>query len=236
MLSLTSVHSAPTQAFLDLYTIREELGTVQGLTITFIGDLLYGRPVHSLVYLLQHYHVKVQLVSPKALALPAKVRQQLVSAGQLLVESEALTKEIVAQSDVLYCTRVQKERFPSVEEYDKVKGAYRVDNATLKYAKREMIIMHPLPRNEEIAEEVDFDERAAYFRQVRLCRVSHSILRFDAFPGYLAWCRCVEHATRSSCTSFELRLTWSLDEIWPVLQDGSVGVGDVVKNRLAPQE
>lgn len=157
----------PTQAFLDLFTIREELGTVQGLTITFLGDLLYGRPVHSLVYLLRHYHVQVQLVAPKALALPAKVREQLVASGQLLCESETLTPEIMARSDVLYCTRVQRERFPSEEEYQRVKNSYRVDNASLKHAKSSMIVMHPLPRNEEVAEEVDFDQRAAYFRQVR---------------------------------------------------------------------
>lgn len=156
----------PTQAFLDLFTIREELGTVQGLTITFVGDLLYGRTVHSLVYLLRHYQARVQLVSPKSLRLPNRVREQLVASGQLLCESETLTKEIIAKSDVLYCTRVQKERFPSVEEYEAVKNSYRIDNATMKHAKSSMAILHPLPRNEEIAEEIDFDSRAAYFRQV----------------------------------------------------------------------
>lgn len=156
----------PTQAFLDLFTIREELGTVQGLTITFIGDLLYGRPVHSLIYLLQHYHVKVQLVAPKSLSLPPAVHEQLVRSGQLLEVSETLTPEIIARSDVLYCTRVQSERFPNKEEYEKVRGSYRIDNSTLRNAKSNMIVMHPLPRNEEIAEEVDFDPRAAYFRQV----------------------------------------------------------------------
>lgn len=156
----------PTQAFLDLFTIREELGTVQGLTITFLGDLLYGRTVHSLVYLLHHYQVKVQLVSPKSLALPPSVYEQLVKSGQLLTVSETLTPEIIARSDVLYCTRVQSERFPSQADYEKVRGLYRIDNATLKNAKSSMIVMHPLPRNEEIAEEVDFDPRAAYFRQV----------------------------------------------------------------------
>ncbi|CAN8102284.1 unnamed protein product [Discula destructiva] len=157
----------PTQAFLDLFTIREELGTVQGLTITFLGDLLYGRTVHSLVYLLRHYQVKVQLVSPKSLALPESVHEQLVKSGQLLTVSETLTPEILARSDVLYCTRVQSERFPSKEDYEKVRGLYRIDNATLKNAKSSMIVMHPLPRNEEIAEEVDFDPRAAYFRQMK---------------------------------------------------------------------
>lgn len=156
----------PTQAFLDLFTIREELGTVQGLTITFLGDLLYGRTVHSLVYLLRHYQVQVQLVAPKGLKLPENVREQLRASGQLLCESETLTPEILAKSDVLYCTRVQRERFGNADEYEQVKNSYRVDNAALKHAKTSMVVLHPLPRNEEVAEEVDFDQRAAYFRQV----------------------------------------------------------------------
>ncbi|KAI0175950.1 carbamoyl-phosphate synth [Hypoxylon sp. FL1284] len=165
----------PTQAFLDLFTIREELGTVQGLIITFVGDLLYGRPVHSLVYLLRHYQVQVQLVAPKSLALPQEVRSLLKESGQLLCESEELSPEILSRSDVLYCTRVQKERFPTVEEYEKVKNSYRIDNATLKHAKQTTRVLHPLPRNEEVAEEVDFDHRAAYFRQMRYglyCRMA----------------------------------------------------------------
>ncbi|KAK4454336.1 protein pyrABCN [Podospora aff. communis PSN243] len=165
----------PTQAFLDLFTIREELGTVQGLTITFVGDLLYGRPVHSLVYLLRHYQVKVQLVSPKSLRLPDAVRAQLKSEDQLLCESETLTPEILARSDVLYCTRVQKERFTDLAEFERVKHSYRIDNSTLKHAKSTMVVLHPLPRNEEVAEEVDFDGRAAYFRQMRYglyCRMA----------------------------------------------------------------
>ncbi|KAK4193838.1 protein pyrABCN [Podospora australis] len=165
----------PTQAFLDLFTIREELGSMANLTITFVGDLLYGRPVHSLVYLLQHYQVKVQLVSHKSLQLPAAVRQQLVDAGQLLCESEELTPEILGRTDVLYCTRVQKERFSDLSVYEKVKNAYRIDQSTLKLAKETTVVMHPLPRNKEVAEELDFDQRAAYFRQMRYglyCRMA----------------------------------------------------------------
>ena len=156
----------PTQAFLDLFTIREELGTVNTLTITFVGDLRYGRTVHSLVKLLRHYDVRVQLVSPPFLALPPDVRQQLISSGQLIHESSTLSPEIVARSDVLYCTRIQKERFDDKTEYEKLRGGLVVDNKVLKHAKTSMIVMHPLPRNEEVGEEVDFDQRAAYFRQV----------------------------------------------------------------------
>jgi carbamoyl-phosphate synthase/aspartate carbamoyltransferase len=156
----------PTQAFLDLFTIREELGTVTGLTITFMGDLKYGRTVHSLIKLLRHYAVHIQLVSPEELSLPTDARDSLIGVGQLLAESNTLTKEIIARSDVLYCTRVQKERFSNIEEYERLKDSFIVDNTTLKSAKTHMVIMHPLPRNAEIAEEVDFDQRAAYFRQV----------------------------------------------------------------------
>ncbi|KAJ5945906.1 Carbamoyl-phosphate synthase large subunit [Penicillium verhagenii] len=165
----------PTQAFLDLFTIREELGTVAGLTITFTGDLRYGRTVHSLIKLLRFYDVQVQLVSPKELALPEDVRKQLVASGQLRLETDVLTPEIVARSDVLYSTRVQKERFSDLAQYERLKDSFVIDNALLKHAKSHMVVMHPLPRNAEITEEVDFDQRAAYFRQMRYglyCRMA----------------------------------------------------------------
>ncbi|KFY69501.1 hypothetical protein V496_00178 [Pseudogymnoascus sp. VKM F-4515 (FW-2607)] len=165
----------PTQAFLDLFTIREELGTVTGLTITFTGDLLHGRTVHSLCKLLQYYDVQVQLVSPPQLALPADIRDMLKASGQLVLESTELTPDIVAKSDVLYCTRVQKERFSDLAEYERLKDTFIIDNKTLKAAKPSMVVMHPLPRNAEVAGEVDFDQRAAYFRQMRYglyCRMA----------------------------------------------------------------
>ncbi len=157
----------PTQAFLDLFTIREELGTVNGITVTFMGDLKYGRPVHSLCRLLRHYQVRVNLVSPKELRLPEHLRQELIDANMLASESEKLTKDIIAKSDILYCTRVQQERFEDQEQYERLKDSYIVDNKILSYAKQHMAVMHPLPRVNEIREEVDFDQRAAYFRQMR---------------------------------------------------------------------
>lgn len=157
----------PTQAFLDLFTIREELSTVNGKIVTFVGDLRYGRTVHSLVKLLQLYeNVKVQLVSPPTLAIPAEIRQQIARSGQLLLETHELTAKVVADSDVLYCTRMQKERFDDPLEYERLKGSYRIDSAVMRHAKSKMVVMHPLPRNEELPEEVDDDQRAAYFRQV----------------------------------------------------------------------
>ncbi|CEP64489.1 bifunctional carbamoylphosphate synthetase/aspartate transcarbamylase LALA0_S11e05314g [Lachancea lanzarotensis] len=157
----------PTQAFLDLFTIREELGTVNGITVTFMGDLRYGRPVHSLCRLLKHYQVRINLVSPAELRLPTALRTELAKAGMLGVESEHLTPEIISKSDVLYCTRVQKERFENPDEYEKLKDVYIVDNKILAHAKDHMVVMHPLPRVNEIREEVDYDHRAAYFRQMR---------------------------------------------------------------------
>ncbi|ODV85103.1 hypothetical protein CANARDRAFT_8230 [[Candida] arabinofermentans NRRL YB-2248] len=157
----------PTQAFLDLFTIREELGTVNGITVTFMGDLKYGRPVHSLCKLLQHYQVRIQLVSPPELRLPENLKQQLIDSGMIVSESDELTKDIVARSDVLYCTRVQQERFKDQAQYERLKDAFVVDNKILSYAKQHMCVMHPLPRVNEIKEEVDFDQRAAYFRQMR---------------------------------------------------------------------
>lgn len=157
----------PTQAFLDLFTIREELGTVNGLTITFMGDLLHGRPVHSLCHLLRYYDVKVNLVSPKEMALPTYLRDELKSIGKLAVESEVLTDDLIANSDILYCTRVQKERFSDLAEYERLRDSYVIDNSTLSKAKKHMCVMHPLPRLNEIKEEVDFDHRATYFRQMR---------------------------------------------------------------------
>ncbi|GIZ41350.1 hypothetical protein CKM354_000465600 [Cercospora kikuchii] len=159
----------PTQALLDLFTIREELGTVNGLTITFTGDLKYGRTVHSLCEVLKHYNVKIQLAAPAALALPSKVKAALESRGQLGTVSEQLTPEIIANTDVLYCTRVQKERFDSEAAYEAAleEGGFSVSAKTLRDAKKNMIVMHPLPRNEELAADVDDDPRAAYFRQMR---------------------------------------------------------------------
>ena len=135
----------PTQALLDLFTIREELGTVNGITVTFMGDLKYGRPVHSLCQLLKHYNVRVQLVAPKELAIPEEIRQLLIENNMLKIESEELTKDILAKSDVLYCTRVQEERFSDKEQYQRLKDTYIVDNKILSNAKQHMCVMHPLP-------------------------------------------------------------------------------------------
>ncbi|KAF8933996.1 hypothetical protein BGZ58_005987 [Dissophora ornata] len=156
----------PTQAFLDVYTIREELGTVNGLTITLVGDLKNGRTVHSLVKVLSYYHVTLIFVSPPSLRMPEEVRAELTKTGIAFSEYTDLN-EVIAVSDVVYVTRVQKERFTNLDEYERVKSAYVINNKMMSKAKTQMVVMHPLPRVTEIEPEVDFDQRAAYFRQMR---------------------------------------------------------------------
>jgi aspartate carbamoyltransferase len=154
----------PTQALLDAFTIREELGHVDGLTVSMLGDLKYGRTVHSLSRLLSMYKVRFNYVSPDILRMPQEVRDELSAKG--MEQQECTLEEVLPQTDVLYVTRVQKERFEDPAVYEKVKGAYVIDAATMKAAKQRMIVMHPLPRVTEISMDFDEDPRAAYFRQM----------------------------------------------------------------------
>ena len=130
---------------LDVYTIRSELGTVNGRVITLLGDLKNGRTVHSLVTLLSLYSVRLNFVSPPSLSMPSKVVSAARKAGVVVNQYESL-EEVLADTDVLYVTRVQKERFASEAEWQQVKDVYRVDHAVLSRAKEDMIVMHPLPR------------------------------------------------------------------------------------------
>jgi aspartate carbamoyltransferase len=155
----------PTQALLDLFTIREELGRIDGLTITMVGDLKYGRTVHSLARLLSLYHVKIRYVSPEILRMPDSLVMELRERGIEQADCGDLAAAL-PDSDVLYVTRVQKERFEDVQVYESVKNAYVIDAELMKLARDHMIVMHPLPRVGEIAMEVDDDPRAAYFRQM----------------------------------------------------------------------
>jgi aspartate carbamoyltransferase len=156
----------PTQALLDVFTIREELGHLDNLTVTLLGDLKYGRTVHSLARLLTRFdNVKLHYVSPKILRMPRDVIEEVKEKG--LPQKEHLTLDgVLPETDVLYVTRVQRERFDNPKEYEKVKDAYVVTAETLEKAKQKMIVMHPLPRVNEISMEVDKDQRAAYFRQM----------------------------------------------------------------------
>lgn len=155
----------PTQALLDLFTIVEEQGPVDGLTVSLVGDLRFGRTVHSLVRLLAQYRVKLRLVSPEALSMPAEILQELRESRVELSLHERLD-EVVQDSDVLYLTRVQKERFEDVSQYEALKDSYVVTPEVMSACKADMILMHPFPRVNEISYAVDDDPRAAYFRQI----------------------------------------------------------------------
>jgi len=157
----------PTQALLDTFTIFEELraGNVDSMTVTMLGDLKYGRTVHSLARLLSLFNVKINYVSPDILRMPREVMDEVGARGIPQAEFSSLT-EVLPETDVLYVTRVQKERFEDPAEYEKVKGAYVIDPEIMKAAKQEMIVMHPLPRVGEISVDFDDDPRAAYFRQM----------------------------------------------------------------------
>ena len=155
----------PTQALLDLFTIMEELERVDGLTVTMLGDLKHGRTVHSLARLLSLFVVRLNYVSPEILRMPSELMEELSGRGVSQKEFRELD-EVLPETDVLYVTRVQKERFEDPKEYEKVKRAYVITPQTMQAAKDEMIVMHPLPRVGEISMELDQDPRAAYFRQM----------------------------------------------------------------------
>jgi aspartate carbamoyltransferase catalytic subunit len=154
----------PTQALIDLYTIQKEKGKIDGLKIALVGDLRYGRTVHSLAYGLALYNIELYLISPESLRMRPEVIRTIQN--RITVCEDAELEKIIPQIDVLYVTRIQKERFPDAAEYAKVKGAYRIDLKTLKNAKKDSIILHPLPRVDEIASEVDGTPQARYFQQV----------------------------------------------------------------------
>jgi aspartate carbamoyltransferase len=156
----------PTQALLDLYTIVEALGSVHGLKVAMVGDLKFGRTVHSLTKLLVNYPVEFVFVSPEILRMPKDVLDVVDASGHRYEEREDV-HEIIGGVDVLYVTRVQKERFTDLAEYDTVKDRYVVDPELMIRAQERMIVMHPLPRVNEISYAVDSDPRAAYFRQMR---------------------------------------------------------------------
>lgn len=156
----------PTQALLDLFTIRDELGKLDGLHVAMVGDLRFGRTVHSLTQLLAEYKVKLSFVSPEILRLPLDLMNEVRGRG-LDVQETYNVADVIGEVDVLYVTRVQKERFSDLAQYEEVKGYYVIDEAIMAAARRDMIVLHPLPRVGEIDPRVDKDPRAAYFRQVQ---------------------------------------------------------------------
>ena len=154
----------PTQALMDLYTIQKEKGKIDNLKIALVGDLRYGRTVHSLAWALSLYNIELYLISPESL----RMRKGVVSSikNKISIIEDKNLEKIIPQIDVLYVTRIQKERFPDPAEYSKVKGVYKIDLNTIKAGKKNLIILHPLPRLNEIASEVDNTPQAKYFKQV----------------------------------------------------------------------
>jgi aspartate carbamoyltransferase catalytic subunit len=160
----TGAEEHPTQAMLDLYTIRKELGKIDGLNVALVGDLRYGRTVHSLAYALSLYDINLYLVSPSVLRMRKEVLEE-VNGRVKVNELEDLSK-VIPEVDVIYMTRIQKERFGSLEDYEKVRGSYRLTADDLSAAKPRMVLMHPLPRVDEIAYDVDKTPHSKYFKQV----------------------------------------------------------------------
>ena len=154
----------PTQCLLDLFTIKNEKKKIGKNKIVLLGDLKYGRTVHSLAYALSLYGAELTFVSPSILKMPKEVVDECKDFSGEPTQTSSLEKAI-KDADVLYATRIQKERFPDAEEYNKVVGSYRIDNKLLENAKKDLIIMHPLPRVTEIHPEVDSTTHAVYFKQ-----------------------------------------------------------------------
>ncbi|NGM70997.1 aspartate carbamoyltransferase [Natronolimnobius sp. AArcel1] len=154
----------PTQTMLDLYTIRENAG-LDDLTIGIMGDLKYGRTVHSLAHALTNFDARQHFISPESLQLPREVIYDLHQEQDAQVREHETLEEILPSLDVLYVTRIQRERFPDEDEYQKVAGEYQIDEDLLEAASDDLTIMHPLPRVDEIAPEIDGTEHAAYFEQ-----------------------------------------------------------------------
>nr|MDO8109665.1 aspartate carbamoyltransferase [Candidatus Sigynarchaeota archaeon] len=172
----------PTQSFLDLMTIRQERGKLDGLTIGVCGDLMYGRTVHSLLPLLMNYDVKLVLISPSQLHIRKEDKVMLETRNVQFTEVESL-ESVLPSLDVLYMTRMQRERFRSEEEYLRMKGFYVLTKNVLKNGKPDLLIMHPLPRINEIDPDVDKLPQAVYFKQPKyglLLRIALLALIFDA--------------------------------------------------------
>ncbi len=156
----------PTQCLLDLYSIQKTQGTLDNLHVALVGDLKYGRTVHSLVQALSMFNTTFHLVSPESLKLPSAVKIYIKNAGLEYYQYTDLA-DVMEIADIIYMTRVQQERFPDPLEYEKVKNAYILENKMLENSKDNLRILHPLPRVNEISEDVDDNPKAYYFQQAR---------------------------------------------------------------------
>jgi aspartate carbamoyltransferase catalytic subunit len=154
----------PTQTILDLFTIRQQAGGIADKNVVLVGDLKYGRTAHSLAEALSMFGASLTFVAPPLLQMPKETIKHIESNG-ITPKLSSNLEDVISEADVLYVTRIQRERFPDPAEYIKVAGYYRVDNMLLREAKKDLTIMHPLPRVDEIAPEVDRTDNAKYFQQ-----------------------------------------------------------------------
>jgi aspartate carbamoyltransferase catalytic subunit len=175
----------PTQALLDLYTILKEKGRIDGLSVAIVGDLKYGRTVYSLLYGLANYNVDVHLVSPSTL----RVRKESIYEIQdkLRIKEHGKLDDVLSEADVIYVTRIQRERFPDAQEYEKVKGTYTIDENTLANAKSDIAVMHPLPRMDEISQSIDHTKNAIYFKQASYGKELRAALLALMLNENLSW-------------------------------------------------
>ncbi|HMV77372.1 MAG TPA: aspartate carbamoyltransferase [Leptospiraceae bacterium] len=153
----------PTQALLDMYTIKSEKGTLDNITVGFVGDLKYGRTIHSLIRLLHHYKIHLYLISPEELSLPDNYKKD--PSNSLLTFEETRDIKAIWDCDVVYVTRIQEERFPDHREYEKLKETYKVNKELILASRKNTTVLHPLPRVSELSTDVDDLPNAAYFRQ-----------------------------------------------------------------------
>jgi len=160
-------HQHPTQTMLDLYSIRKTQGTLENLDITLVGDLKYGRTVHSLIMAMRHFNPTFHFVAPELLRMPEEYKHYCQEHGLRFTETDRFDAETINSTDILYMTRVQRERFTDLMEYERVKGVYVLRRKMLADCKDNMRILHPLPRVDEIAYDVDDDPHAYYFEQAR---------------------------------------------------------------------
>ncbi len=161
-------HQHPTQTLTDLLTIRRTLGTFENITVGCCGDLKFGRTVHSLIKALSRYkNVKFVLISPEELTIPDYVRKEVLIKNNIEFKEVRTMQEALGEVDVLYMTRVQRERFFNEDDYIRLKDTYILDKEKMELAKKDMIVLHPLPRVNEISTEVDSDPRAKYFEQAK---------------------------------------------------------------------
>ena len=157
----------PSQTMLDLYSIYKTQGTLENLNIYLVGDLKYGRTVHSLLMAMRHFHPKFHFIAPKELSMPEEYKVYCRQHDIQYEEHEELNEKVISDADILYMTRVQRERFTDLMEYERVKDVYILRNAMLKNVRPNMRILHPLPRVNEIAYDVDDNPHAYYFEQAR---------------------------------------------------------------------